>query len=229
MTAASVTDPNGDYSIKPGAFVGFDYSTTALRGGVMLVASPNGKDKIPKLGPDGLFMFSIADGDNMWLLLKDKVQSVLGKVTWDSITGKPDVATKADVATVAEIANKALNKANSNATALNSKVNKSDLTWANISGKPSIPNMYNGVINGVSTDFNTLTTEGHYDIQIMPSTQSKRGPSEGNWGLLDVKVAGRMVVQTYYADQDGNVWVRNRYDGSTWTSWRQVTFWPKEG
>ena len=136
MTAASVTDPNGDYPIKPGAFVGFDYSTTALRGGVMLVASPNGKDKIPKLGPDGLFMFSIADGDNMWLLLKDKVQSVLGKVTWDSITGKPDVATKANVATVAEVANNALNKANSNEAVLAGKANKTDLTWDNVSGKP---------------------------------------------------------------------------------------------
>lgn len=136
MTAVSVTDPNGDYPIKPGAFVGFDYSTTALRGGVMLVASPNGKDKIPKLGPDGLFMFSIADGDNMWLLLKDKVQSVLGKVTWDSITGKPDVATKADVATVAEVANNALNKANSNEAVLAGKANKTDLTWDNVSGKP---------------------------------------------------------------------------------------------
>ena len=186
------TDPNGNYELKTGAFVGFDYSTTSLQGGKMLVASPDGKNKIPKLAPTGAFLFNNADGDSMWTLIKPKIQ--MPKLTWSAITSKPDL------------------------------VLKTDLTWANISGKPSIPNMYNGVINGVSTDFNTLTTEGHYDIQIMPSTQSKHGPSEGNWGLLDVKVAGRMVVQTYYADQDGNVWVRNRYDGSTWTSWRQVTF-----
>ena len=191
------TDPNGNYELKTGAFVGFDYSTTSLQGGKMLVASPDGKNKIPKLAPTGAFLFNNADGDNMWTLIKPKIQ--MPKLTWSAITGRPDLALK------------------------------TDLTWSNISGKPSIPNMYNGVINDVSTDFNTLTTEGHYDIQIMPSTQSKNGPSEGNWGLLDVKVAGRMVVQTYYADQDGNVWVRNRYDGSTWTSWRQVTFWPKEG
>lgn len=250
-TVVEPTDPNGNYTIKPGAFVGFDHSTTELQGGEMLVASPDGQNKIPKLAPTGAFLFNNADGDNMWTLIKPKIQmpkldwsAITGKpdvalktdLTWSNISGKPDVATKADVSSALTIANtakstadSALSKANSNATALNSKVNKSDLTWANISGKPSIPNMYNGVINGVSTDFNTLTTEGHYDIQIMPSTQSKNGPSEGNWGLLDVKVAGRMVVQTYYADQDGNVWVRNRYDGSTWTSWRQVTFWPKEG
>lgn len=191
------TDPNGNYELKTGAFVGFDYSTTSLQGGKMLVASPDGKNKIPKLAPTGAFLFNNADGDSMWTLIKPKIQ--MPKLTWSAITSKPDL------------------------------VLKTDLTWANISGKPSIPNMYNGVINGVSTDFNTLTTEGHYDIQIMPSTQSKNGPSEGNWGLLDVKVAGRMVVQTYYADQDGNVWVRNRYDGSTWTTWRNVTFWPKEG
>lgn len=58
MTAASVTDPNGEYPIRAGAFVGFDYSTTALRGGVMLVASPNGKDKLPKLGPDAEMSFA---------------------------------------------------------------------------------------------------------------------------------------------------------------------------
>lgn len=363
------TDPNGNYELKTGAFVGFDYSTTSLQGGKMLVASPDGKNKIPKLAPTGAFLFNNADGDNMWTLIKPKIQmpkltwsAITGKpdlalktdLTWSTISGKPDVALKSDVSAVSAIASNAiakatsnattiataesqasaagqaasnasvqasaaksaadtatitantakasastasavaasaqqvassasasasatavalknkaetatvnaqftavnssvakaqstadsavsvantakstadsaLSKANTNATTLASKIGKIDLTWANISGKPSIPNMYNGVINGVSTDFNTLTTEGHYDIQIMPSTQSKHGPSEGNWGLLDVKVAGRMVVQTYYADQDGNVWVRNRYDGSMWTSWRQVTFWPKEG
>lgn len=122
-------------------------------------------------------------------------------------------------------ANSALSKANSNATALNNKVNKSDLTWANISGKPSIPSTFNGSITSTSTDFNSLVTEGHYDIRFSPSTQGKNGPKQGNWGLLDVKVAGRMIVQTYYSDQSNEVYVRNRHDG-TWSGWRWVTFWP---
>lgn len=109
--------------------------------------------------------------------------------------------------------------------ALNNKANKSDLTWSNISGKPSIPGTFNGSITDTSTDFNNLVTEGHYDIRFSPSTQGKNGPNDGNWGLLDVKVAGRMVVQTYYGDAVANVYVRNRRDGTTWTAWREITFW----
>lgn len=226
MTAASVTDPNGEYPIRAGAFVGFDYSTTALRGGVMLVASPNGKDKIPKLGPDGLFMFSIADGDNMWLLLKDKVQSVLGKVTWDSITGKPDVATKADVATVAEVANNALNKANSNATALNSKVNKSDLTWANIAGKPSIPDV-NATATVSSGDLNNYTMTGKYYMpnELSNYTNHPTGTDMGGFVMkVDAYHSGDMIVQTIYQANSGDVWVRQRWSNA-WKSWRQINFW----
>lgn len=111
--------------------------------------------------------------------------------------------------------------------AIANKVNKSDLTWANISGKPSIPSTFNGTITDTSTDFNNLVTEGHYDIRFSPSTQGKNGPKDGNWGLLDVKAAGRMIVQTYYGDDNANVYVRNRRDGTTWTAWRSVTFWPR--
>ena len=116
-------------------------------------------------------------------------------LTWSNISGKPDVATK------------------------------SDLTWANISGKPSIPSTFNGTITSTSTDFNNLVTEGHYDIRFSPSTQGKNGPNQYYWGLLDVKVASRMIVQTYYSDQSNEVYVRNRHDG-TWSGWRWVTFWP---
>lgn len=84
---------------------------------------------------------------------------------------------------------------------------------------------FQGTITDTSTDFNNLTSEGHYDIRISPSYQGKNGPNEGNWGLLDVKVAGRMVVQTYYGDNNANVYVRNRRDGTTWTTWRQTTQW----
>lgn len=48
------TDPNESIKLTSGAFVGFDYSTTSLFGGKMLVSSPNGKDKIPKVSPQGL-------------------------------------------------------------------------------------------------------------------------------------------------------------------------------
>lgn len=95
-----------------------------------------------------------------------------------------------------------------------------DKIWALI--KPKISTI-NGAILDTSTDFNGLTSEGHYDIRFSPNT-GKNGPNEGNWGLLDVKAAGRMVVQTYYGDANANVYVRNCHDGTTWTAWREITF-----
>ena len=191
MTVASVTDPNGDYPIKPGAFVGFDYSTTALRGGVMLVASPNGKDKLPKLSPDGRFIFSIADGDNMWLLIKDKIQ--------DALAGKVD---------------------------------RADLTWANIAGKPSIPDV-NATTTVSSGDLNNYTTTGKY---YMPNALSNytnhptTGTDMGDWFVMKVDAyhGGDMIVQTIYQINSGDVWIRQRWSNA-WKSWRQVTFWPKGG
>ena len=78
-TVVEPTDPNGNYAIKPGAFVGFDHSTTELQGGEMLVASPDGQNKIPKLAPTGAFLFNNADGDNMWALIKPKVGTIKGE------------------------------------------------------------------------------------------------------------------------------------------------------
>ncbi|MFJ6942641.1 MAG: GH25 family lysozyme [Limosilactobacillus mucosae] len=77
-TVVEPTDPNGNYTIKPGAFVGFDHSTTELQGGEMLVASPDGQNKIPKLSPDGQFLFNNNDGNNMWTLIKPKIGTIKG-------------------------------------------------------------------------------------------------------------------------------------------------------
>lgn len=85
--------------------------------------------------------------------------------------------------------------------------------------------VFQGTITSTSTDFNNLTNEGHYNVQISPSYEGKNGPNQSDWGLLDVKVAGRMIVQTYYSDTKNEVYVRNRRDGTTWTAWRNVTFW----
>lgn len=85
--------------------------------------------------------------------------------------------------------------------------------------------VFQGTITSTSTDFNNLISEGHYDVQISPSHQGKNGPNQSDWGLLDVKVARRMIVQTYYSDTKNEVYVRNRRDGTTWTAWRQTTYW----
>lgn len=82
---------------------------------------------------------------------------------------------------------------------------------------------FQGTITSTSTDFNSLTIDGHYDIRFSPNTQGNNGPKDINWGLLDVKSAGRMVVQTYYGDVNSNVYVRNCRDGTTWSAWREIT------
>ena len=94
------TDPDGQYKIKAGAFVGFDYSTTDIVGGKMLVSSPNGVDKIPKLGPDGSFFFNREDAHRMLPYLKDfitqQIQAAMS-LSWDNIKGKPDLVLRSDL------------------------------------------------------------------------------------------------------------------------------------
>lgn len=124
-------------------------------------------------------------------------------------------------------ANSALSKANSNATALNNKVNKSDLTWANISGKPSIPD--NDATTTVSSgDLNNYTTTGKY---YMPNSLANytnhptTGIDMGNWFVMKVDSynGGAMIIQTIYQINSGDVWIRQRW-GSSWKSWRQINF-----
>ena len=246
------TDPNGNYELKTGAFVGFDYSTTSLRGGKMLVASPDGKNKIPKLAPTGAFLFNNADGDNMWTLIKPKIQmpkltwsAITGKpdlvlktdLTWSNISGKPDVATKSDVSSVSTVANtakstadSALSKANANATTLATKIGKSDLTWANISGKPSIPNA-DDTTTISSGDLNGYTTTGKYYMpnELSNYTNHPTGTDIGGFVMkVDSYHNGDMIIQTIYQINSGDVWIRQHWANS-WKAWRQVTFWPKGG
>lgn len=196
-TVVEPTDPNGNYTVKPGAFVGFDYSTTKLQGGKMLVASPDGQNKIPKLAPTGAFLFNNADGDNMWTLIKPKIQ--MPKLDWSAITNKPDVALKPD------------------------------LTWANIAGKPSIPDA-DATTTVSSGDLNNCTTTGKY---YMPNSLSSytnhptTGTDMANRFVMKVDAYqdASVIVQTIYQLNSGDVWVRLK-QSSTWESWRQVTFWP---
>lgn len=125
-------------------------------------------------------------------------------------------------------ADSALSKANSNATALNNKVTKSDLTWANISGKPSIPD--NDATTTVSSgDLNNYTTTGKY---YMPNSLSyyanhpTTGIDMGNWFVMKVDsyIGGTMIIQTIYQINSGDVWIRQLWDNS-WKSWRQINFW----
>ncbi|WP_270529526.1 GH25 family lysozyme [Limosilactobacillus vaginalis] len=66
------SDPNKEYQVVAGAFVGFDYSTTKLQGGKMLIHSPNGVDKIPSISPRGL-EFDQPAADRLWPYLKKYV------------------------------------------------------------------------------------------------------------------------------------------------------------
>lgn len=126
-------------------------------------------------------------------------------------------------------ANSALSKANSNATTLETKITKSDLTWANISGKPSIPDV-DATTTVSSGDLNNYTITGKY---YMPNALSNytnhptTGTDMGDWFVMKVDAyhGGDMIVQTIYQINSGDVWIRQRWSNS-WKSWRQVTFWP---
>ena len=86
-TPSTVTDPDGDYPLKTGAFVDFDFSTTSLSGGKMLVASPDGINKIPKLDPKGDFLFGKRDYQHIWDHIKANIDlpSVANLVTQDDL------------------------------------------------------------------------------------------------------------------------------------------------
>lgn len=196
-TVVEPTDPNGNYTIKPGAFVGFDHSTTKLQGGEMLVASPDGQNKIPKLSPDGQFLFNNNDGDNMWALIKPKIQ--MPKLDWSAITDKPDVALKSDL-TWANISDKpSIPNADDTTT-----VSSGDLNSYTKTGKYYMP-------NALSSYTNHPTTGTDMDDCFAMK--------------VDAYHSGDMIVQTIYQTNSGDVWVRQRWS-NIWKSWRQVTFWP---
>lgn len=178
------TDPNGNYELKTGAFVGFDYSTTSLQGGKMLVASPDGKNKIPKLAPTGAFLFNNADGDSMWTLIKPKIQ--MPKLTWSAITGKPDLVLKTDL-TWANISGKpSIPNADDTTT-----ISSGDLNGYTTTGKYYMPNELSNY-----TNHPTGTDIGGFVMKV------------------DSYHNGDMIIQTIYQINSGDVWIRQHWANS---------------
>lgn len=196
-TVVEPTDPNGNYIIKPGAFVGFDHSTTELQGGEMLVASPDGQNKIPKLSPDGQFLFNNNDGDNMWTLIKPKIGTIKGE--------KGD---KGDDGT-------------------NGKDGKDGQTWQPYIADDGywhikmISDTATQSIVGVLTsgDADILTVNDSYRVN---GTVSNVPTAEG---LLTVRTSGTEVWQTYIDSATADCYTRTRHNGS-WSKWRWTTQWP---
>ena len=167
-------------------------------------------------------MLTISDAFAEWQPAPEDIQSEMD-------ANKTAAANAQNTANTAKsTANSALSKANSNATALNSKANKSDLTWANISGKPSIPDD-DATTTVSSGDLNNYTTTGKY---YMPNALSKytnhptTGTDMGDWFIMKVDVyqGFPIVLQTIYQLNSGDVWIRFK-QGNTWKSWRQINFW----
>ncbi len=112
--------------------------------------------------------------------------------------------------------------------AIVNKANKSDLTWANISGKPSIPDD-DATTTVSSGDLNNYTTTGKY---YMPNALSNytnhptTGTDMGDWFVMKVDAyhSSDMIVQTIYQINSGDVWIRQRWSNA-WKSWRQINFW----
>ena len=221
-TVVEPTDPNGNYTIKPGAFVGFDHSTTKLQGGEMLVASPDGQNKIPKLAPTGAFLFNNADGDNMWTLIKPKVGTIKGEKGDKGADGKSayEVAL-ANGYTGTQAQWLASLKGADGAPG------KDGQTW-----QPYIADdkhwhirLINSVdmpaVVGVITqgDANDLTMDDSYRIDgtvaNIPTTS----------GLLTIRANNGEVWQTYIDSATADCYTRTRHNG-TWSKWRWTTQWP---
>mgnify|MGYP002583738184 CR=1 FL=1 len=196
-TVVEPTDPNGNYMIKPGAFVGFDHSTTELQGGEMLVASPDGQNKIPKLSPDGQFLFNNNDGDNMWTLIKPKIGTIKGE------------------------------KGDKGADGTNGKDGKDGQTWQPYIANDGywhikmISDTATQSIVGVLTsgDADILTVNDSYRVN---GTVSNVPTAEG---LLTVRTSGTEVWQTYIDSATADCYTRTRHNG-TWSKWRWTTQWP---
>lgn len=220
-TVVEPTDPNGNYTIKPGAFVGFDHSTTELQGGEMLVASPDGQNKIPKLSPDGQFLFNNNDGDNMWTLIKPKVGTIKGE--------KGDAGADGKSAYEVAVANGYTGTQAQWLASLkgaDGAPGKDGQTW-----QPYIADdkhwhirLINSVdmpaIVGVITqgDANDLTMDDSYRIDgtvaNIPSTS----------GLLTIRANSGEVWQTYIDSATADCYTRTRHNG-TWSKWRWTTQW----
>lgn len=218
-TVVEPTDPNGNYTIKPGAFVGFDHSTTELQGGEMLVASPDGQNKIPKLSPDGQFLFNNADGDNMWTLIKPKVGTIKGE--------KGDKGADGKSAYEVAVANGYTGTQAQWLASLKGTDGKDGQTWQPYIADDKhwhirlINNVDMPAIVGVITqgDANDLTMDDSYRIDgtvtNVPSTS----------GLLTIRANGGEVWQTYIDSATADCYTRTRHNG-TWSKWRWTTQWP---
>ena len=224
-TVVEPTDPNGNYTIKPGAFVGFDHSTTELQGGEMLVASPDGQNKIPKLSPDGQFLFNNNDGDNMWALIKPKVGTIKGEKGEKGDAGA-DGKSAYEVA-VANGYSGTQAQWLASLKGADGAPGKDGQTW-----QPYIADdkhwhirLINSVdmpaIVGVITqgNANDLTMDDSYRIDgtvaNIPSTS----------GLLTIRANSGEVWQTYIDSATADCYTRTRHNG-TWSKWRWTTQWP---
>lgn len=229
-TVVEPTDPNGAYTLKPGAFVGFDHSTTELQGGEMLVASPDGQNKIPKLAPTGAFLFNNADGDNMWTLIKPKVSTIKGEKGDKGDTGA-DGKSAYEVAVANGYSGTqaqwlASLKGADGAPGKDGSAGKDGQTWQPYIADDKhwhirlINNVDMPAIVGVITqgNANDLTMDDSYRIDgtvtNVPSTS----------GLLTIRANSNEVWQTYIDSATADCYTRTRHNG-TWTAWRLTTQW----
>ena len=98
----------------------------------------------------------------------------------------------------------------------------------NTKGIPTTVDMQNYVnsymvAQNTGDDLNTLTTPG---MSYYVTTTSAGNLPNGKLGLLSIHGNASHLLQVF-TDADQNAFVRG-YENNAWTTWRQVTFWPKE-
>ena len=98
-----------------------------------------------------------------------------------------------------------------------------DRMWTLI--KPKIPTTVDQIrlwqTISTTTDFNTLSSDGRYWIQVKGNTNS----IVDTWGYLIVSSPiPTRVMQEFTSDTTGNTFKRVKID-DTWSDWKQVTTW----
>lgn len=198
------TDPNGSYTIKPGAFVGFDYSTTEVAGGKMLVASPDGANKIPKLGPDGSFFFSQKDAQSMLDMLKDGKPAVVTNDDLNLVKATADNAW-AEATTATSTANSAQSIAQSAIAQTGSLSNSINQPVTTGQGKPMLSGLvvntnnhhWLGAVNSDAT-YNRIEINDQYGVNLTWHDQTHFFVSDGTAKLFkdndDGPVATKLEV-----------------------------------
>ena len=79
------------------------------------------------------------------------------------------------------------------------------------------------VINTVTTDINTITAAGTYQVSGASWGAGLNGPTSAyTYGQFVVTTNGNIVTQTFYPHSTGGAWTRTKFNASDWRAWQKL-------